>query len=64
MRPIVPAILYKDTLQAKKSVDSTSDPKAPDQSSQIINEEDIIDEELLDDVNDNEEISPPDIYGD
>lgn len=63
LRPIVPAILYKDTLQAKKSVDSVTESKSQEQSDKPVGEEDIEDEDL-DDVIDNEEVSPPDIEGD
>lgn len=69
LKPIVPAILYKDILQPKKSVETTDVPKSPEETLKVSVENsdevgDVSEDEDLDEpINEDEEVAPPDIEG-
>ena len=69
LKPIVPAILYKDILQPKKSVETSDPVKSPDEAAKLpVGNSDEVgdvseDEDLDEPINEDEEVAPPDIEG-
>jgi hypothetical protein len=63
LQPIVPPIMYKDVLQAKKSAESTkaAEEAKPDEADEAANVSD--DDDLNEPINEDEEVAPPDIEG-
>ena len=63
LKPIVPAILYKDILQAKKSTDQSTETKPEEELKSANEDEAFEDEEIDEQILENEDIAPPDIEG-
>ncbi len=69
LKPIVPAILYKDILQPKKSAEASDPVKSSEEASKVPVENsdevgDVSEDEDLDEpINEDEEVAPPDIEG-
>ena len=62
LKPIVPAILYKDSLAAKKSSEVGQKPpevKPEEEAAEIEDEDD----DLNEPINEDEDVAPPDIEG-